>query len=124
MSKETIPSSDEAWDNRTLGADEKYVGVVDSNIADLIDEAAGTQLISIRMQKSIIEDLKLIASLNKIGYQTLMKQVMSRFVECEKKLLLRQLISEKISEKLSENANDCNSELTANQPKQSRRKAA
>lgn len=84
MSKDTIPTSDEAWDDKALGADEKYVRVVDSKTAEQIDDAAGTQLISIRMQKSTIEDLKLIASLNKIGYQTLIKQVMNRFVECEK----------------------------------------
>ena len=100
MNKEIIPASDEAWDDKVLGADEKFVSVVGSDISDKIDEAAGTQLISIRMQKSIIEDLKLISSLNNMGYQTLMKQVMQRFVECEKKQLFRELVSEKISDRL------------------------
>ncbi|MDX8380165.1 MAG: hypothetical protein R8K48_09055 [Gallionella sp.] len=36
------------------------------------------------MQKSTIEDLKVIASFHKLGYQTLMKQVIQRFVDCEK----------------------------------------
>jgi len=58
-----------------------------------------SQLISIRMQKSTIEDLKLIASLNKIGYQTLMKQVMQRFVDCEKKQLFREFDFRKLGEK-------------------------
>lgn len=98
MHKENIPASDEAWDNRKLGADEKFVGVVGDDVELQIHEAAGTQLISIRMQKSMIEDLKLIASLNGLGYQTLMKQIMQRFVECEKKQLFRELVSEKLGE--------------------------
>lgn len=96
MEKKSIPASDEAWDERLLGADENFVGVVEADIAKAIDEAVGSQLISIRMQKSTIEDLKLIASLNGIGYQTLMKQVMQRFVDCEKKQLFRELAAEKI----------------------------
>lgn len=124
MSKETIPASDEAWDGRLLGADENFVKVVGADIAEKIDEAAGSQLISIRMQKSTIEDLKLIASLNRIGYQTLMKQVMQRFVECEKKQILRDLISEKLSVKVDQLANDGKPHLSNQQSKQLRRKAA
>ncbi len=101
MSKQTIPASDEAWDNRLLGADDSFVRAVATDIADQIDEAAGSQLISIRMQKSTIEDLKVIATFNKLGYQTLMKQVVQRFVECEKKKIWRDLVSEKLSEQIS-----------------------
>ena len=61
-----ISSTDEAWDNRELGADEAYVGVVKAS--DLpVDAAVGTQLISIRLGVSMIEDLKLIAQINGIG---------------------------------------------------------
>jgi hypothetical protein len=56
-------------------------------------------MISIRLQKSLIEDFKMIASLNgNIGYQTLMKQIMHRFVTCEKKRIFKELVSEKIRE--------------------------
>lgn len=120
MNKQTIHASDEAWDERKLGADENFVSVVNEDMANTIDEAAGTQLISIRIQKSIIEDLKLIASLNKIGYQTLMKQVMQRFVECEKKQIFRELVSEKIVKDDQPPMSD-----SSHQPnKQPRRKAA
>lgn len=104
MSKNTIPVSDEAWDDRVLGADGNFVEVVSDDIAATIDEAVGTQLISIRVQKSMIEDFKLIASLNNIGYQTLMKQILQRFVECEKKRILRELISEKLTKNKKETA--------------------
>lgn len=99
MSKQTIVSSEEAWDERTLGADGDSVKAVDKELEDVIDEASGTQLISIRVQKSLIEDLKVIASLNKgIGYQTLMKQILQRFVNAEKKRIWNELVSEKLKE--------------------------
>jgi len=95
----TIPDTEEAWEERTLGADEKFVEVVDQAEEELINEAAGTQLISIRMSKCMIDDFKMIASLNgSIGYQTLMKQILQRFVDGEKKRILRELVSEKLKE--------------------------
>lgn len=95
----TIPDTEEAWEERTLGADEKFVEVVGQAEDELINEAAGTQLISIRMSKCMIDDFKMIASLNgSIGYQTLMKQVLQRFVDSEKKRILRELVSEKLKE--------------------------
>lgn len=112
-----IPASDEAWEDKTLGADTKYVGIEDPSAEAAIDEAAGTQLISIRMQKTLIEDLKMIASLNNgIGYQTLMKQVLQRFVESEKKQMLREYVTAKLEEK--QNAEN------AETPAKPRRKAA
>ncbi|KAF0164826.1 MAG: hypothetical protein FD157_1990 [Rhodocyclaceae bacterium] len=99
MSKQTIPDTEEAWDKRDLGADESFVGVVGDEEEARIDEAAGTQLISIRMQKSMIEDFKMIASINNgIGYQTLMKQILQRFVDCEMKRLAREILSERMAE--------------------------
>lgn len=100
MNQPTIMASDEAWDERTLGADENFVKVADVGLTDSLDEAAGTQLISIRLQKSLIEDFKMIASLNNgLGYQTLMKQILKRFAESEKKRILSELISEKLKER-------------------------
>lgn len=96
---EKITSTDEAWDDRELGADEKFVGVIDDSLMQQIFEASGTQLISIRMQKSLLEDFKLISSLNGLGYQTLMKQILQRFVDSEKKKIFRELVAEKVGAK-------------------------
>lgn len=97
MNVQTIPDTEEAWDERALGADEEFVEVVDETEAALIDEAAGTQLISIRMHKCMIEDFKMVASLNgSLGYQTLMKQILQRFIDSEKKRIFRELVSEKL----------------------------
>lgn len=118
MDKRIIPASDEAWDERSLGLDEESVKVVDEEIEASIDESAGTQLISIRMQKSMIEDFKTIAALNgNIGYQTLMKQILQRFIDCEKKRIWSELIADKLKEQ-AKASND------VKKPKEKPRKAA
>lgn len=95
--KPKIPSTDEAWENRALGADEAYVKVADEGIESALEEAAGTQLISIRMQKTMIDELKAIAIFNNdIGYQTLMKQILQRFIDAEKKKVWNEMVAEKL----------------------------
>ena len=88
-----IEGTIEAWDSRQLGADEAYVAVADVDEA-AIDESLGLQMISIRLQKSLIDDFKQIAKLHGIGYQPLMRQVLSRFAESEKKLLLNKAVAQ------------------------------
>ena len=87
-----IPASDEAWENGQLGRNEEHVKREEPNseLEGAIDESLGLQLISVRLQKSLIEDLKMIATLNGIGYQPLMRQVLKRFADCEKKRILRE----------------------------------
>ena len=98
MTKATIRASDEAWDDETLGADPDYMKVADDALESIVDEAAGTQLISIRLQKSMIESFKVIAASNNgIGYQTLMKQILQRFIDSEMKRVWNEHIAEKIA---------------------------
>lgn len=91
--KKAIPASDEAWDAGELGRDEEFVKAIEGDEGE-IDKALELQLISIRLQKSLIEDFKLIARLNGIGYQPLMRQILQRFADCEKKRILRDLVSD------------------------------
>lgn len=93
MTKKTIPGSDEAWDAGELGRDDQFVKVVDGD-EEQIDRSLDLQLISIRLQKSLIEDFKLIAQLNGMGYQPLMRQILQRFADCEKKRILREIAYE------------------------------
>lgn len=98
MSKQPkIPASDEAWDNGELGRDEEFVKRVPEKAEEeaQIDKSLDLQLISIRLQKSLIEDFKYIAELHGIGYQPLMRQVLKRFADCEKKDLLRERARER-----------------------------
>lgn len=93
---ETIQATDEAWDSRELGADPTYAEAVRVDQHEL-DEALALQPISIRLQKSLIDDFKIIAGLHGLGYQTLMRQVLTRFVDCEKKNILREFASQMAS---------------------------
>ena len=85
-----IPGSDEAWDTGELGQDKEHAKKLQENIESQIDNALDLQQISIRLQKSLIEDFKYIAGLNGIGYQPLMRQILKRFADCEKKRILRE----------------------------------
>jgi predicted DNA binding CopG/RHH family protein len=95
MTKGTIPPIVEAWDDESLGADLESMKVVDRTTAEALDDAAGTQAISIRMSKSMVDAFKTIAAANKgIGYQTLMKQILQRFIESEMKRVWNEHLDE------------------------------
>ena len=69
-------SSDEAVGERVF---------FDSEKEQAIDDSVKLKMISIRLQNDLIDDLKAIAQLNGLGYQPLIKQVLTRFVVGEKK---------------------------------------
>jgi predicted DNA binding CopG/RHH family protein len=75
-----IKDTAEAWESRTLGADEAHVTVADHSHETALDEALELQSISIRLPKQLINQYKLIAHFHKVGYQPLMRDVMARFV--------------------------------------------
>ena len=86
-----IAGTIEAWENGELGRDEDFVKVVDDPELDrTIDEALELKLISIRLQNQMIDDLKLIAENNQMGYQPLIKAVLARFIEGEFKRYARE----------------------------------
>ena len=82
MSKK-IKDTDQAWDDRTLGADEAFVGVADASHDRALDEALELQAISIRLPKDLIRQYKLIAQFHGVAYQPLMREVLQRFVPAE-----------------------------------------
>lgn len=72
-----------------IGLSEAHVAVAPAEISAGIDEALDLQPISIRLQKDLIENLKALAKLNGLGYQPLIRQVLTRWVDCELKDMLR-----------------------------------
>jgi predicted DNA binding CopG/RHH family protein len=95
---EAIESADTAWDDGELGRDEKYVTKAAHEEEIKLEDALGLHLISIRLQKQLIEDLKFIATANGIGYQPLMRDILNRFVVSEKKQIINHVISMKEQE--------------------------
>jgi hypothetical protein len=76
-----------------MGQDELYVKKVSAEDSTSLDDALSLQMISIRLQKNLIDDLKLIANANRIGYQPLMRDVLSRFARSEIQNIMRDAIA-------------------------------
>mgnify|MGYP006435635903 CR=1 FL=1 len=90
MSEYEGKNSEEIWDARELGASEEHAQVASGIDESTIDAALELHPISIRLQKSLVEDLKHIAKIHGLGYQPLIRQVLTRFVESEKKRILKE----------------------------------
>lgn len=94
----------EAWDNGELGQEEAYVRKSDSSHESKLEEALGLQMISIRLQKHLIDDLKFIATAHGIGYQPLIRDILSRFVVSEVKQIIRDTTERRRLEEASSKA--------------------
>ena len=97
-----ILDTEEAWHSGELGADEQYAAVAPDDMESIINENLDLQPISIRLEKSLIEDFKLIADLHGLGYQPLMRQTLKRFADCEKKRILRDVAADMAARKEAE----------------------
>ena len=98
MTSNKIESTSEAWEDRLLGASDEFASVAEID-NDAIDESLGLKMISIRLEKALIEDFKFIASLNNgMGYQTLMRQALKRFVVGEKKQIAIAIANRKVED--------------------------
>lgn len=89
-----IEGTAEAWEDGRLGMNPARAVAAGKDVEKAMDEALGLQPISIRLQKDLLEELKMIARLNGLGYQPLIRQVLTRFVACELKSMLRDKIAE------------------------------
>jgi predicted DNA binding CopG/RHH family protein len=86
-----IPDTDEAWENGELGRDTSFTKPLQESDEKALDESLGLQMISIRLHKSLIEEFKAIAQIHGIGYQTLMRQSLTKFVRGEMKRLAKDM---------------------------------
>lgn len=83
MKAQKIASTSQAWEEGQLGRDEAHVQVASKEVELQLDESMGLQMISIRLQKELIEDYKKIAEFHGVGYQPLMRDALKRFAEAE-----------------------------------------
>lgn len=77
--------NEDTWDNRELGASESFVRKVSAAQEQSLDDKMGLQIISIRLQKSLIDDLKDLAGEDGLGYQPYIRQLLTQHVRNEKK---------------------------------------
>lgn len=81
MNKHTkIASTDEAWEDGTLGTNAEHATAAPDDMQAAIDASLGLKSISIRLPAQLIDAYKLIAAHHGIGYQPLMRDILQRFV--------------------------------------------
>lgn len=93
---------EERWDTGELGSSAEHAVAAPEGLDVEIDEALGLQPISIRLPKRLIEDLKLIARKEGLGYQPLVRRVLLRFAEAEFRSMAHERLAGTLSELLSE----------------------
>jgi hypothetical protein len=78
-----VEEENDPWETGELGRDEEHVARSTPEEEALVDDAMGLKMISIRLPKELIEELKLIAEHRGMGYQPLMRTVLKRFARSE-----------------------------------------
>ena len=97
--KEKILGTDDAWESGELGADANHARRVSPEFEGQIDEALGMQMISIRLDKSLIDSFKMLGTFHGVGYQPLMRDALKRFAEYEMKAIVSGLVESQRKQK-------------------------
>ena len=95
-SKTKIEGTADAWETGALGCDEEFAKLDTKLTNSDIDSAIGLKPISIRLKESLILNLKIIAKIEGLGYQPMIKQLLERFVDGEIKRYARERMMEKL----------------------------
>jgi hypothetical protein len=91
--KARITPTEDPWEDRTVGSEEQFVEVApDINAA--VDAALDLHPISIRLQKNLIDNLKALSHLHGLSYQPLIRQILTRWVDSEVKVMIAQRVNE------------------------------
>lgn len=80
--QELIPSTVENWDNRVLGADEKYVSASKTNPAE-VDAALGLVTVKLRMAKADVAKLEELAKAEGLILQAYIRSVLKKEINKE-----------------------------------------
>lgn len=106
QSKADLYFSDiDKWENGELGDSEEFdrpstmakeLKKLLNGVEDSSDDCVKPkmQLISMRLPTTLITDLKNIGEIENLGYQTLAREVLTRFVEAESRKKLNELLSQ------------------------------
>lgn len=71
--------TDEQWEKGEVGSSEEHVRKISPEEERAVDDALDLQVVSIRLQKGLIEAFKELAKREGIGYQPLMRQVLTHY---------------------------------------------
>lgn len=68
----------ELWETKKLGADPKYARRVSKEEDKALDDSLGLTAVTMRLQKELVEQLKLLAKKEGLGYQPYIRQLLTR----------------------------------------------
>ncbi|MFZ5662682.1 MAG: hypothetical protein ACOY9B_08250 [Pseudomonadota bacterium] len=84
------------WESGELGGSVEHAKPVSQEREAAVDEAMGLQMISIRLPKTLLADLKFLAEREGLGYQPLIRRVLIRYASHEFKMqAMEQFVSTK-----------------------------
>lgn len=89
----------ELWDKRELGASYEHFAVVSDEEQQEIEEGFGLQLISLRLNRNLIEQFKELAKLEGIGYQPLMRNVLIDYAKANDHMLVALLTASEVAKR-------------------------
>lgn len=75
-----IDKDTELWEKGKLGNSAKHAVAISKEEKKEIDRSLGLQSITIRLQKELVEQLKLLAKKEGLGYQPYIRQLLTRHV--------------------------------------------
>lgn len=122
MANAKKPGTDTAWESGELGENLESTRIVSGENERAVQESLGMQLISIRLPKSVIEDFKVIAQIEGIGYQPMMREALVRFAESESKRMMREYASKVAADKAK--VAECASATVEPKPKAPKKQVA
>ena len=85
-----IQSESTKWDTGELGRDAKFVRQSSEEMSDKVEDALNLQPITVRLQKKLIEDLKIIATTQGLGYQPMVRMILTQYVQQHSQVLKKQ----------------------------------
>ena len=81
------------WEAGRLGDSIQHAVRATDEHASQVDDALALQMISIRLPRALISDLKLIAEKEGLGYQPLIRRVLTRFSQAEFRNMAHEILA-------------------------------
>ncbi len=91
--KKTAAHGSNPWETGALGQSAEHVRVATDAEMREVDDALELQMISIRLQKGLLDALKEIAKHHGVGYQPMIRDLLNRFARSEIQTILQDRLS-------------------------------
>lgn len=88
--RDKTQEADCPWESGTLGNSLEHARPASAEHQSAVDDAMALQMISIRLPKELIEDLKYLATREGLGYQPLVRRVLMRYASHEFKSIAQE----------------------------------